>query len=200
MSGAILTSPEIEAMMRMGKINLDPYDPKQLNPNSYNVKLSDEILIYDKCRYNYNTTTNPDLIEDHILDTKKDNPTKKLTISEGGMVLLPGELYLGSTVEFTETEFPLVPMLEGRSSFGRLGLSIHITAGFGDVGFRGKWTLEMSVIRPLRIYSGVEIAQIYYLRTYGSKPPNYNGKYQGETTVLSSKIHLESENASNNTR
>ena len=82
-------------------------------------------------------------------------------IPEGGVMLTPHRLYLARTVERTETR-NLVPMLEGRSSVGRLGLFIHVTAGFGDVGFCGFWTLEMFCVQPVRIYAGVEIGQIFY--------------------------------------
>lgn len=87
--------------------------------------------------------------------------TRRLTIPPEGMVLKPGKLYLGRTVERTRTD-KFIPMLEGRSSVGRLGMGIHVTAGFGDIGFDGPWTLEITVTEPLRIYPLVEIAQIYY--------------------------------------
>ncbi len=58
-------------------------------------------------------------------------------------------------------------MLEGRSSVGRLGLFIHVTAGFGDVGFAGYWTLEIFCVQPIRIYPNVEICQIYYHDIHG---------------------------------
>lgn len=67
---------------------------------------------------------------------KKLNRTKTVIIPENGLVIEPGRLYLGSTLEYTKTD-KFVPMLEGRSSVGRLGLYIHVTAGFGDVGFSG---------------------------------------------------------------
>ena len=79
-----------------------------------------------------------------ILDMKANNEIEHLTIPEEGLVLEPNKLYLGRTVEHTETN-NLVPMLEGRSSIGRLGLFVHVTAGFGDVGFKGFWTLKFSL-------------------------------------------------------
>lgn len=82
--------------------------------------------------------------EDEVLDMKKDHAVRKIVIPEEGLLLEPHKLYLGRTNEFTKTE-GFVPMLEGRSSTGRLGLFIHVTAGFGDVGFAGYWTLEIFV-------------------------------------------------------
>ena len=77
---------------------------------------------------------------------KKDNPIRKINIPDDGLLLEPNKLYLGRTVEYTRTD-KFIPMLEGRSSTGRLGLFIHVTAGFGDVGFAGYWTLEMFCIQ-----------------------------------------------------
>ena len=96
-----------------------------------------------------------------VLDMKKPNLTKPLIIPEEGLLLETGKLYLGRTIEKTETS-KFVPMLEGRSSIGRLGLFIHVTAGFGDIGFSGFWTLEIFCVQPIRIYAGVDICQIFY--------------------------------------
>ena len=90
---------------------------------------------------------------------------------------MPDMLYLARTAEYTETR-GLVPMLEGRSSIGRLGLSIHVTAGFGDVGFCGFWTLELHCLHPIRVYPNVEICQIYYHTIEGDFDNYDSGKYQ----------------------
>ena len=71
----------------------------------------------------------------------------------------PNKLYLGRTNEYTRTD-GYIPMLEGRSSVGRLGVFIHVTAGFGDVGFAGYWTLEIFCVQPIRIYPNVEIRYV----------------------------------------
>ena len=108
---------------------------------------------------------------------KTPNPTEPLTIPEEGLLLEPHKLYLGRTIERTKTD-AWVPMLEGRSSIGRLGLFIHVTAGFGDVGFDGFWTLEIFCVQPIRIYAGVEICQIYYHAIKGDYDLYASGKYQ----------------------
>ena len=126
-------------------IVIDPFDERHLNPNSYNLTLHDELMTY----------------EEVVLDMAKANRVRRLTIPPEGLVLGPNQLYLGRTVERTETH-NLVPMIEGRSSVGRLGLFVHVTAGFGDVGFCGYWTLEMFAVQPVRIYPGVPICQIFY--------------------------------------
>lgn len=156
----ILSGKEIQR--HIGKeIIIEPFDQSRVNPNSYNLTLHNELLVY----------------ENHELDMKKLNPTKRITIPEEGLVLEPNRLYLGRTNEFTKTE-GFVPMLEGRSSTGRLGLFIHVTAGFGDVGFAGYWTLEIFCIQPIRIYPNAEICQIYYHSIEGDYEPYKSGKYQ----------------------
>lgn len=166
----ILSGKEI--LSRLGKdIFIEPFNPMQMNPNSYNLKLHNELLIY----------------EDKLLDMKKENKARRILIPDEGMVLEPGRLYLGRTKEFTKTD-NLVPMLEGRSSIGRLGLFIHITAGFGDVGFSGYWTLEIFCIQPIRIYSDVEICQIYYHSIEGEYDKYSSGKYQNNKGIQPSLL------------
>ncbi len=135
----------IEIKNRLNKdIVIKPFDEKYLNPNSYNLRLHDELVYYT----------------DQTLDMKKENKTERTVIPKEGFTLQPNKLYLGRTLEYTETH-NLVPMLEGRSSIGRLGLAIHITAGFGDVGFSGYWTLEIFCLQPVKIYPFVPIRQIF---------------------------------------
>lgn len=166
----ILSGKEIGA--RIGKdIFIEPFSEKQLNPNSYNLRLHNELLVY----------------EEEVLDMKKDNKAKKIIIPPEGLVLEPGNLYLGRTLEHTRTE-NYVPMLEGRSSIGRLGLYIHVTAGFGDVGFSGYWTLEIHCIQPIRIYPEVEICQIYYHTIEGDFERYSSGKYQNNEGIQTSRL------------
>ncbi|HWQ71090.1 MAG TPA: dCTP deaminase [Desulfitobacteriaceae bacterium] len=167
----ILSGKEIKN--QLGKsIFIEPFSEKQLNPNSYNLTLHNELLLY----------TGP------VLDMKKKNAAKSLIIPSEGLILEPGILYLGRTNEYTRTE-EYVPMLEGRSSIGRLGLYIHVTAGFGDVGFAGYWTLEMHCIHPIRIYSGVQICQIFYHTIKGEYDKYSSGKYQNNKGVQTSKLY-----------
>ncbi|AYV56019.1 dCTP deaminase [Leptospira kmetyi] len=171
----ILTGKEIQK--RIDKdIVITPYSEKQLNPNSYNLRLHEELLVYTELP----------------LDMKKPNPAEKLIIPESGLLLKPGVLYLGRTLEFTETH-NLVPMLEGRSSIGRLGMLVHVTAGFGDVGFKGFWTLEISVIQPLIVYPGVEVCQIFYHTLEGQITEYTSGKYQANQGIQPSMLYKDFE-------
>lgn len=166
----ILSGKEIEARIN-NDIAIKPFDRSRLNPNSYNLSLHDELIVYS----------------DELLDMKKDNPHHRVQIPADGLVLEPNRLYLGRTVEYTETQ-NLVPMLEGRSSVGRLGLFVHVTAGFGDVGFKGYWTLEIFCVQPIRIYSGVEICQIYYHTLEGEYESYSSGKYQNNKGIQTSLL------------
>lgn len=171
----------IEIKRRLNRdIFIDPFDEKRLNPNSYNLRLADDILMYGK-RNEINDFVKP------TLDMKKQNEFVRRKIPEEGLVIYPGILYLGRTMEMTETK-NLVPMIEGRSSVGRLGIFIHITAGFGDVGFKGFWTLEISCIEPVRIYAGVEICQVFYHTVTEPFEEYKSGKYQGNTEVQPSML------------
>jgi len=169
----ILSGSEIKAQLGTD-IRIDPFVDEQLNPNSYNLRLHDELLVY----------------EEIILDMRRPNRFRRLTIPEEGMVLQPNQLYLGRTIEHTETH-NYVPMLEGRSSIGRLGLFVHVTAGFGDVGFCGYWTLEMFAVQPVRVYPGVEVAQIFYHTIEGSVTEYNSGKYQHNTDIQPSLLYHE---------
>lgn len=167
----ILSGLEIEQQSGKGLL-IEPFNKEQLNPNSYNLRLHDELVVYDE----------------PVLDMKMQNPNHSISIPVNGLTLQPGKLYLGRTVEYTET-LQFVPMLEGRSSVGRLGLFVHVTAGFGDVGFKGFWTLEMFCIQPLIIYPGIEICQVYY-HTISPDFKTYNkGKYQNNKGIQASMLY-----------
>lgn len=171
----ILSGKEIAN--RLGKdIFIEPFNPSQLNPNSYNLKLHNELLVY----------------EETVLDMKKENRARSIIIPDEGLVLQPNKLYLGRTKEYTRTDNH-VPMLEGRSSIGRLGLFIHVTAGFGDVGFSGYWTLEIHCIQPIKIYPEIQICQIYYHSIEGEYEKYGSGKYQNNTGIQPSMLYKDFE-------
>lgn len=171
----ILSGLEIESLLDKD-IKIEPYNRNQLNPNSYNLRLHNELLVYD----------NP------VLDMKQPNPATKLIIPEEGLVLETGKLYLGRTLEYTESHRH-VPMLEGRSSIGRLGLFVHVTAGFGDVGFCGFWTLEIFCVHPIKVYPGVEICQIFYHSIEGDYTAYKSGKYQNNNGIQPSLLYKDFE-------
>jgi dCTP deaminase len=155
----ILSDKRILEEIDKGTIIIEPYDRKNLGTNSYDVHLGKHLATYN----------------DRVLDAKKHNTVEHFEIPEEGYVLEPGVLYLGVTLEYTETHAH-VPFLEGKSSTGRLGIDIHATAGKGDVGFCNTWTLEISVSQPVRIYAGMPIGQLIYFVVEGDIETMYNTK------------------------
>ena len=169
----ILSGNEIKT--QLGKnIVIEPFDESLLNSNSYNLRLHNELLVY----------------EEIVLDMRRPNRFRRYTIPPEGFVLNPNQLYLARTVERTETH-NYVPMLEGRSSIGRLGLIVNATAGFGDAGFCGYWTLEMHAIQPVRIYPGVPICQIFYHQIVGEITEYRSDKYQNNHDIQPSMLFKE---------
>jgi len=169
----ILSGDEIREQLGTN-ISIDPFDPSRLNPNSYNLTLHNELLTY----------------EEVVLDMREPPRTRRMVIPPDGLVLNPQQLYLGRTCERTETH-NLVPMIEGRSSIGRLGLFVHVTAGFGDVGFCGYWTLEMFAVQPIRIYPNVPICQIFYHQLFGDVKEYNSDKYQHNRDIQASMLYKE---------
>lgn len=155
----ILSDKRILEEIDTKNIVIEPYDREKLGSNSYDVHLGKSLAVY----------------KDKILDAKKHNEIEHFDIPPEGFVLEPNELYLGVTLEYTETHAH-VPFLEGKSSTGRLGIDIHATAGKGDIGFCGHWTLEISCKIPVRIYAGMPIGQLIYFPLEGDVNVKYNKK------------------------
>lgn len=155
----IWSDKKILAAIDRGEIVIEPFDRAKLGTNSYDVHLGKYLAHY----------------KDHILDARKHNEIETFEIPEEGYVLHPNTLYLGVTLEYTETHSS-VPFLEGKSSVGRLGIDIHATAGKGDVGFCNHWTLEISCTHPVRVYPGMPIGQLIYFAVEGDIENYYNKK------------------------
>lgn len=172
--GGMLTGSEICNQVELGNIRISGFDKSKINPNSYNLTLNNTLLTY----------------KDEVIDFKKNNPTKRIIIPKEGLVLRPNTLYLGKTNERCFTN-KFIPMLNGRSSIGRLGICIHITAGFGDIGFDGTWTLEITAAHPVRIYPDIEICQICYFAPCGETEIQYDGRYQNQEDVTASRSNLD---------
>lgn len=165
----ILTGPEIRKRFDAGDITIDPFDEKQLNPASYDLRLGDHYAVYV-----FSTREDG---ENDVLDAKKDNLVEDLLMPPDGLLLRPGQLYLMHTVELVLSE-SCVPIVDGKSSIGRLGVSVHQTAGFGDPGFDGQYTLEVTCVHPVRLYAGMRICQIRFHATLG-EVVLYRGNYTG---------------------
>lgn len=157
----ILSGLKIKEEIKKNTININPYLDELLNPNSYNYRLAD--VIYE--------------VKDNIIDSKKKTNVKKIKLNSNGYVLQPNKLYLGSTYEKIGSS-KYVTQLIGRSSVGRLGLFLQVTAPLGHVGCNHCWTLELRVVQPLRIYPMMKIGQVTFWCIEGDTSINYkNGKY-----------------------
>ena len=171
----LLTRSGILEAISTGHVAIEPFDESQLNPNSYDLRLGKHVVRYTP----------------GVIDAAKPHEIIQETIPAEGIVLQPGELYLMATKEVTKTS-NYVPGIEGRSSVGRLGVSVHATAGFGDVGFHGTWTLEVYVIRPVRIYEGMRICQIFFEDCSTIRKGDvYCGKYNGQIEPRESRVYME---------
>ena len=147
----MISGSEIIRQINKGNIVIKPFSPDQINPNSYNLTLGDEIRVF----------TSP------ILDSRKENPTKTIQIGPEGYVLTPGQIHLIETCEYTETN-GFIPQISGRSSVGRIGLSVHLNSGLGQEGYKGKWLLGLTCLLPVRVFPGMKIGQIYYFPVFTS--------------------------------
>lgn len=164
-----------EIRQRLGNdIRIEPFDPDSINPNSVNLRLHRELLIY----------------EEIVLDAAIPNRYRRLEIPEDGLTLQPGVLYLGRTVEYTQTH-GLVPMVQGRSSLSRLGLLVNPAGSLGDNGYCGTWTVEMHCVQPVRIYAGMQVCQISYSQMLGTGEDYNGGKYQHSRDVQVSQMFRE---------
>ena len=156
------------------KIIIEPFNISQLNPNSYNLTLHNELVVY----------------KNDIIDVRTKNDTETIYIPDDGYMLIPGQLYLARTCEHTETH-GYVPAIQGRSSVGRLGITVHISAGFGDVGFCGYWTMQLTCVKKTIIYPKMKICQIYYHEINGDIDNYASKKYQDSTVIQASKLYSE---------
>jgi deoxycytidine triphosphate deaminase len=178
----LLTGPEIVRLIERPKlaslvprIEVDPFDEDLVGPNSIDVRLGSKLKVYRLGAH---------------LDSRQKNTVDALHFPACGLRFLPGILYLGHTLERVGA-WGLVPKLETKSSIARLGVSTHLSAGFGDDGFNAQWTLEITVVHPVMLYPGMRIAQIEFAMLHGERRP-YTGKYQSSVGPVASRSWHES--------
>lgn len=152
----ILTGTQITHEVRAGDILIDPFDVGQVNPNSYNFRLS---------RHMIRTISHRGLLSHERFD-----------IPSEGFLLQPRVLYLGSTAEIIGSKKHAITLL-GRSSLGRLGIFLNATADLGHVGTVARWTLEISVVQAVRVYPDMLFGQVAFWHSEGSHW-HYHGRYQ----------------------
>ena len=169
----ILTGSEILKNVQNKKIIIDPFREELLNPNSYNFTLGNKLVTYNN----------------YVLDSKKENEIREIEIPESGITLASGTVYLGCTREVIGSEY-FVPIIRGRSSIGRLGLFINITADLIDLGSMCQLTLQLNAVQPVTIYPGMQIGQVTFWVPCG-EIKKYNGKYNDARGPVPSRMHLD---------
>lgn len=201
----ILTDIEISKAIHAGDISITPFSSTQLNITSYDLTLGDEVRVYREfvqgtpldCAQVVNSYGKPAHGEQAIqgmtlepaygnpvLDVQRAARTEAWRFDHRGFVLKPRIGYLMHTRESVWTE-RYNPILDGKSSIGRLFIQVHATAGYGDPGFSGQYTLEVIVQHPVRVYPGMRIAQIRFHQLHGRPTKFYDevGHYVGESAM-----------------
>ena len=176
----IYTGAEIRARQGID-FTIEPFREENINPNSYNLRLDIQSLKY--------------AVSDCDFDCAKDNSCYFKDCIESSeslesFWLEPNRLYLASTIEHTRVN-NCIPIIVGRSSLARLGLEVHKTAGFGDIGFNGFWTLQITCTNRTCVYDRMNIAQIYFVTPHGGIENIYAGKYQDNAGCQTSRLYLD---------
>ncbi len=167
----ILTGSEIIKQVRNSRIVIDPFNIGQINPNSYNFRLGNTIKVF----------------KNKVLDSKRKNEVGTIKIPATGLELQPDKIYLGHTLETMGSQ-KFVPIIRGRSSTGRLGLFVHITADLIDIGSINQWTLMMHAVQKIIIYPKMLIGQVTFWQVKGAIKL-YRGKYQGSKGPMESSSY-----------
>ncbi|MDN3609756.1 dCTP deaminase [Vibrio ostreicida] len=169
----ILTGKEIEKRVNSKEIIVSPFLKENVNPNSYNFRLGRKLKVY----------------RNDLIDPAKENPVDEITLGDDGLVLQPRKLYLAETIETMGSE-NFVPTYAARSSVARMGMFINLSAPLGDIGFVGKWTIQLFCIHPVKVYYGMNIGQMMFWHTSG-EVELYDGKYQSADGPIESRIHID---------
>ena len=183
----LLSDRDIAAEIKAGRVQVDPFDPKMIQPSSVDVRLDRFFRVFENHKY--------EVIDPSI---EQSELTREVAVApEDFFILHPGEFVLASTYEVITLPDDIAGRLEGKSSLGRLGLLTHSTAGFIDPGFSGHITLELSNVAnlPVKLYPGMKIGQLCLIKLssaaehqYGSAL--YGSRYQGQRGPTPSRSFL----------
>jgi dCTP deaminase len=184
----ILSDRDIKQAIKDGLITIENFDLSRLQPSSYDVLLGDTIIKYNnvKLKGEYIDTR-----DKQYLDVEKN--TIKIS-GDDGYILKPNEFILAVTDERVGIDDSLCYVLDGKSSLGRLGIFVHVTAGFIDPGNNLRVTLEIynATNKPVKLYHKMPIGQVRFMqlsspaeRPYGH--PELNSKYKDSDTVEMSR-------------
>ncbi len=163
----ILTGPKISQMQRAGRITIEPFDKEQINPNSYNYRLGPKLGI--------------PIVEDGVF-----KEVEFIKIPDVGYILQAKTMYLGHTHEILGSD-TFAMRLIGRSSLGRLGLFLQVSADLGHTGSCHQWTLEIVSVKPFIVYPHMKIGQISFWMNFG-EPKLYRQGYSCHNSPTTSKL------------
>lgn len=189
----ILSDKTIKEYLKEGKIVIDPLkDEQQIQPSSVDMRLGDEFKVFKVIRKPYIDPKDEEDIAEYM---------ESSTVPEGeAFIIHPNEFALATTQEYVKVPDDLVARVEGRSSMGRLGVTMHVTAGYVDPGFEGRITLEISNIgaMPVALYPGQRVCQLVFetMTTPAELPyghPKRNSKYMKQLKPESSRVKLDYE-------
>jgi len=182
--GSVLSDGTIRRLVADGRISIDPWDERLVQPASVDVRLGSSFRVFHNYRASAIDLRDPPT-----------NLTEPITIEpDEPFVIHPGEFCLGATLEYVSLPDDVVARIEGKSSLGRLGLIVHATAGFCDPGWRGTLTLELNNLTrvPIKLWAGLPVAQLSFMmldapaqRPYGD--PALGSHYQGQVAATESR-------------
>lgn len=198
---SILTGHEIRKQLETGAIEVDPLDLSRVQPNSIDLTLGRGVRVYTGVSGFDLETVGPPLktslqVSRRIgprqrveLDSRQKNETIELSMDESGWLVNPGVLYLMHTHERVHSS-KFVTQLNGKSSIARLGIIVHFTAAYGDTGFNGQYTLEVSAMHSVRLYPGMAIAQAVFYSCEGEiEDYRTKGHYVGRAAMGAEPSH-----------
>ena len=183
----LLSDRDIRSEIEAGRVRVEPYEAKMIQPSSIDVRLDKFFRVFENHKY-------------EVIDPSLEQPelTREIEVNNNEhFILHPGEFVLASTYEVVTLPDDIAGRLEGKSSLGRLGLLTHSTAGFIDPGFSGHITLELSNVAnlPVKLYPGMKIGQLCLIKLsssaehpYGSAL--YGSRYQGQRGPTPSRSFL----------
>lgn len=169
----ILTGSEIRRMRDAKRLVIEPFDERHVEVNSYGCHLGSTLLEYRSEQIDPHGAL--DVIE-HV-------------IPDEGFVLLPKRFYLGFTAE-SIGGIDFASELYANLSTALCGVFIQTSAPLGHTGAVIRWTLEIVVTQPVRVYAGTKVAKVCFWSNLGVPTP-YAGRYQGSESVVPSKIILD---------
>jgi dCTP deaminase len=196
----VLADVDIRSRIENGSIGVEPYDETNVEPASLDLTLGDDFvkLVPNMVGEEHSRSVKPYPKPVSLTDDSKspEDLITHRTIDERPVLIRPGDLLLATTREYVDVPDDLTAQVLGRSSLGRLGVSVHQTAGFIDPGFSGEITLELSNNgpAPVELEEDLRVCQIIFneLSQTAANPYGHEGSnYQDQTGATESSGDFE---------